>query len=86
MKGGCGSQGQIGHKREWLAAIDKAGERGLGGGKRLKHVMKWGKLNGGGKRGTRGGVEGQRLLIHQWRVSLDQARSAQALASGVIRQ
>ena len=86
MKGGRSSQGQVGCKKGLGAAIERGGERGLGGGKRLKHVMKWGKLNRGGKKGTRGGVEGQRLLIHQWRVSLDQARSTQALASGVIQQ
>ena len=82
MKGGRGSQGQVGHGKEWNAVI----ERGLGGGKRPKHVMKWGKLNGGGKKGTRGRAEGQRLLIYQWRVSLDQARSMGVLASRVIRQ
>ena len=75
MKGGRGSQGQIGRERELPTAIDRAGERGLGGGKRPKHVMKWGKLNGGGKKGTRGGAEGQRLLIRRQRVSLDRARS-----------
>ena len=58
----------------------------MGGGKRLKHVMKWGKLNGGGKKGMRGGAEGKRLLIHQWTVSLDWARSAQVLASRVIQR
>ena len=64
-------KGQVRRKKERNTAIERGGERGLEGGKRLKHMMKWGKLNGGGKNGMRGGAEGQQLLIHQWRVSLD---------------